>query len=159
MPHIALTQRQYEVLQLLLTGLSNREIALKLGLSVNRLKKLVGEIYLKTRTLNRLDLFRYAWANGLIATPQAHAETPQALTRQQRLILEALWQYSSQEELARHFGITTATVNYHLQMLYRKTGTHTHTQLLRYAIQRRWITPETMTVQHEYADTGSLSVR
>jgi two-component system, NarL family, nitrate/nitrite response regulator NarP len=50
------TNREKEILRLLSTGMTNREIAVELSLSEITVKKAVSEIFLKTGMKNRVSL-------------------------------------------------------------------------------------------------------
>lgn len=56
----ALNPRQLEVLRLLFEGLSNREIASRLGLSVSAVQNTLQQLYSKLRAANRSQLVRIA---------------------------------------------------------------------------------------------------
>jgi ATP/maltotriose-dependent transcriptional regulator MalT len=56
-----LTPREREVLRLMVQGVSNREIARRLVLSVNTVKKHVLNIYGKLNVQNRAQAIARAW--------------------------------------------------------------------------------------------------
>jgi HD-GYP domain-containing protein (c-di-GMP phosphodiesterase class II) len=66
-----LTRREIEVLRLLAQGLSNREIAARLVISVKTASHHVEHIYAKTGTANRARASLYAARHGLIGAPDA----------------------------------------------------------------------------------------
>jgi DNA-binding NarL/FixJ family response regulator len=63
----ALTPREYEVLELMAQGLSNKTIAARLGISDQTVKFHVGSICGKLGAANRTDAARRALRRGLIA--------------------------------------------------------------------------------------------
>jgi HD-GYP domain-containing protein (c-di-GMP phosphodiesterase class II) len=65
-----LTNREVEVLRLLAAGLSNREIASRLVISVKTASHHVEHIYAKTGTANRSTASLFAANHGLIGGPQ-----------------------------------------------------------------------------------------
>jgi HD-GYP domain-containing protein (c-di-GMP phosphodiesterase class II) len=69
-----LTSREIEVLRLLAQGLSNREIAARLVISVKTASHHVEHIYAKTGTANRARASLYAARHGLIGAPDASPE-------------------------------------------------------------------------------------
>lgn len=60
-----LTARQAEILALLATGLSNRDIATRLSLSVGTVERHLANLYTKLGVHNRVAATRYALAHGL----------------------------------------------------------------------------------------------
>nr|YP_009315839.1 Hypothetical protein ycf29 [Trichogloeopsis pedicellata]SCW24497.1 Hypothetical protein ycf29 [Trichogloeopsis pedicellata] len=54
-----LTSREYDVLNLVLKGMTNKEIALVLGLTVRTTEKYVSRLLYKTKTRNRTELAQY----------------------------------------------------------------------------------------------------
>jgi two-component system, NarL family, invasion response regulator UvrY len=62
----ALTGREEEVLRLLASGLTNREIAVRLGVSVKTIDSHRGHVLKKLRMRNNADLTRYAIRHRLI---------------------------------------------------------------------------------------------
>ncbi|MDJ0729118.1 MAG: response regulator transcription factor [Crocosphaera sp.] len=63
---VELTQRESEVLDLLTTGLSNKEIGQHLHLSPRTIEKNVSRLLRKTHTSNRAELVRFALDHHLI---------------------------------------------------------------------------------------------
>jgi pimeloyl-ACP methyl ester carboxylesterase/DNA-binding CsgD family transcriptional regulator len=66
-----LTTRELEVLQLVVRGLSNREIADELVLSPRTIERHLENLYRKTRTRNRAEAAAYAVSQGLVGEPPA----------------------------------------------------------------------------------------
>lgn len=62
----ALTTRELEILQLLASGLTNKQIALKLGISTHTVKFHVSAIFGKMGTNNRTETVRLGLQKGLI---------------------------------------------------------------------------------------------
>lgn len=62
---ISLTQREHEVLDLALSGLSSKEIADQLCLSKRTVDYHLGHVYSKLHVHNRVQAFRAAAGNGL----------------------------------------------------------------------------------------------
>lgn len=60
-----LTDREREVLSLLADGMSNGEIAQRLGIGVTTIKTHVGNLMAKTGTDNRVRLAMFAAEHGL----------------------------------------------------------------------------------------------
>jgi two-component system, NarL family, nitrate/nitrite response regulator NarL len=58
-----LTPRQMETVELIVEGLGNQEIALRLGVSLNTVKKSIYRIFDKLGVSNRVELVRYALAS------------------------------------------------------------------------------------------------
>lgn len=64
-PAQGLSEREAEVLTLLARGLSNRQIAAALGVTVPTVKTHVARLLARTRTRNRVGLVRYAFEHGI----------------------------------------------------------------------------------------------
>jgi len=62
----ALTARELEILQLLALGLTNKQIALKLGISAHTVKFHVSSIFAKMGTTNRTETVKLGLQKGLI---------------------------------------------------------------------------------------------
>ncbi|OGO25942.1 MAG: hypothetical protein A2136_01395 [Chloroflexi bacterium RBG_16_54_11] len=62
----ALTGRELEVLQLLALGLTNKQIAVRLGISAHTVKFHVSSIFGKMRTTNRMETVNRGFKLGLI---------------------------------------------------------------------------------------------
>jgi DNA-binding CsgD family transcriptional regulator len=60
-----LTEREVEVLRLLATGKSNREISAALVISLNTVERHINHIFQKTDVANRVEAARYADRHGL----------------------------------------------------------------------------------------------
>ena len=67
MERLGLTSRESEVLDLVTTGLSNKEIAQHLHLSERTIEKHVSKLLEKTETSNRVGLVRFALDHHLIS--------------------------------------------------------------------------------------------
>lgn len=66
-PGVQLSEREQEVLSLLATGATNREIADSLYLSLNTVKEYTSAIYRKLEVKNRTEAVRSARGLGLVA--------------------------------------------------------------------------------------------
>ena len=64
-----LTTREREVLSLICTGITDPEIAQKLGIDTQTVKNYASKIRLKTRRKNRTDLAIFAFYHGIVACP------------------------------------------------------------------------------------------
>jgi len=63
---IEFTAREQSVLELVVEGLMNKEIARRLGTTIRNVEKYVSRLFNKTGTSSRTELVRYALQNGLI---------------------------------------------------------------------------------------------
>jgi predicted ATPase/DNA-binding CsgD family transcriptional regulator len=68
-PPGGLTTRQAEVLRLLASGMSNKQIAVALYLSPATVERHLVTVYRKLRVTGRVDATRYAVAHGLVPVP------------------------------------------------------------------------------------------
>ena len=63
---IEFTPREQSVLELVVEGLMNKEIAKRLGTTIRNVEKYVSRLFSKTGTGSRTELVRYALQHGLI---------------------------------------------------------------------------------------------
>jgi DNA-binding NarL/FixJ family response regulator len=63
---IEFTAREQSVLELVVEGLMNKEIASRLGTTIRNVEKYVSRLFNKTGTSSRTELVRYALQNGLV---------------------------------------------------------------------------------------------
>jgi DNA-binding NarL/FixJ family response regulator len=66
-PHVRLTAREHEVLELVAAGLQNKEIAHRLHITLPTVKNHVHRILEKLRVKHRREAIRTAFENGLLA--------------------------------------------------------------------------------------------
>ncbi|MFN7714390.1 MAG: response regulator [Pseudanabaenaceae cyanobacterium] len=66
--HIEFTPREQSVLDLVVEGLMNKEIAKRLGTTIRNVEKYVSRLFSKTGTSSRTELVRYALQHGLVNT-------------------------------------------------------------------------------------------
>ncbi|MFB7373705.1 response regulator [Streptomyces sp. NPDC056222] len=64
-----LTERETEVLRLVADGLSNQEIARRLGISTATVKTHINNLFAKIGVRDRVQAVRYAYQHGLVAPP------------------------------------------------------------------------------------------
>ena len=67
-PAEKLTSRELSVLELTATGLRNKAIAEKLGISVRSVESHLGGVYIKLKVTSRVQAVLYAVSHGLVAT-------------------------------------------------------------------------------------------
>jgi len=60
------TDREKDILHCIYAGLSNKEIAKRLFISVHTVKAHIEKLFLKTDVHNRVQLIVYAFKNGII---------------------------------------------------------------------------------------------
>nr|NP_043176.1 putative OmpR transcriptional regulator [Cyanophora paradoxa]P48359.1 RecName: Full=Probable transcriptional regulator ycf29 [Cyanophora paradoxa]AAA81207.1 putative OmpR transcriptional regulator [Cyanophora paradoxa] len=63
---INFTPREQSVLNLVVEGLLNKQIAANLNISIRIVEKYVSRLFIKTKTRNRAELVKYALENNLI---------------------------------------------------------------------------------------------
>lgn len=66
LPRSGLSERELEIIELVATGLTNQEIALKLMISKRTVDNHVSNIFTKTGAKNRVGLVNWAMDNGKI---------------------------------------------------------------------------------------------
>nr|YP_009504678.1 putative OmpR transcriptional regulator [Cyanophora biloba]AWW13805.1 putative OmpR transcriptional regulator [Cyanophora biloba] len=59
------TPREQSVLDLVVNGLMNKQIAINLNISIRIVEKYVSRLFIKTKTQNRTELVKYALENNL----------------------------------------------------------------------------------------------
>lgn len=64
--HIEFTPREKSVLELVVAGLMNKEIAKQQGTTIRNVEKYVSRLFTKTGTSSRTELVRYALQHGLV---------------------------------------------------------------------------------------------
>jgi DNA-binding NarL/FixJ family response regulator len=69
------TPREQSVLDLVVDGLMNKEIARRLDTSVRNVEKYVSRLFSKTGTNSRTELVRFALEHGLITPPDQQRQT------------------------------------------------------------------------------------
>jgi DNA-binding NarL/FixJ family response regulator len=62
---IRLTRREHEILELLMEGCTNKQIAERLGVSSQTVKNQLSTLYQKARVSSRLELVLFAQRHGL----------------------------------------------------------------------------------------------
>ncbi len=71
----SLSEREIEILDLVATGLTNHDIALKLEISKRTVDNHISNILTKTKTDNRVELVRWALQWGKICLDQVNCCT------------------------------------------------------------------------------------
>ena len=61
-----LTRKELEVLRMVASGLSNREVAERLAISLNTVERHINHLFDKTKVENRVALVNYAHRLGLV---------------------------------------------------------------------------------------------
>ena len=67
---------------------------------------------------------------------RSHHEEPEALTDREKAVLRSLLQGLSNKQIAERMQIRETTVKFVLQTLFRKTGVHARSQLVRVALEK-----------------------
>lgn len=131
-----LSARQRQVLQCLLDGESEKQAALRLGLSAHTVHVHAQRLYRYFRTASRSELF--ARTRALTAPAgAADAQLLARLTPRQRQVLESFWEGDSEKQTALRLGVSRHTVHFHVQQLYRRFGVTSRGQLLARVPSRR----------------------
>lgn len=123
-----LTNREREVLRLLLLGLSEPEAAAQLGLTIRSCHQYVVAIYHKLRVHSRGELMaRFLEPDRLEA---ALARYVPLLGLRELVVLGALVRGLSEKEIADAVGLSRRTVHHIVGAIYRKAGVHTRAALI-----------------------------
>jgi DNA-binding CsgD family transcriptional regulator len=88
---IELSTREHEILDLLTTGLTNREIAQKLFISPNTVKVHLRNIYEKLGVSSRTEATLYAIEHGLVKVPGQEEKTTQSKENAPSSLLQKYW--------------------------------------------------------------------
>jgi DNA-binding CsgD family transcriptional regulator len=110
----ALTPREQQVLALLTAGNSTHEIATRLGIAADTVRKYTRSIYRK------------------IGAKPPRARNNQPLTGRQHQILALLAAGNTTPDIAAQLGIAPGTVKTHLTSVYKKIGARNRVQAARY---------------------------
>jgi two-component system, NarL family, response regulator NreC len=105
------------------------------GASTSDLVYAVREVAAGRRYLSPL-LSQRAIEVYLHHAPEAASDPLQTLTARERDVLHLLVLGGTNRDLASHLGISVRTVETHRANLMRKLGLRTHSELIRYAVQR-----------------------
>jgi DNA-binding CsgD family transcriptional regulator len=73
-----LTSRELEVVQLIATGLSAKQVAQRLEIGPRTVERYLDQVRLKTRTRNRVHMVAHAIQEGLIIGSRRHADPQRA---------------------------------------------------------------------------------
>ncbi|MDP9236801.1 MAG: LuxR C-terminal-related transcriptional regulator [Chloroflexota bacterium] len=104
-----LTPREQEVIELLSTGLTNEEIARRLGISLDGVKYHVSGIFRRLRVKNRREAASlHLGTDGGVLTPR------------EREVIELISTGLTNEEIARQLGISLEGVKYHVSGILRR---------------------------------------
>ena len=124
-----LTQREVEVLRLLVVGKSNQDVAAELVISINTVGNHVRSILNKTNSANRTEAATYAAQKGLLL---AH---PDGLSSREVEVLRLVALGKSNPEIAELLLISPNTVAHHVTNILNKTSTSNRTEAAIYAAQ------------------------
>ena len=111
-----LTARQSEIVRCLAAGLTNQQIARRLGISVGTVRKHVENVYTALGVTNRVAA---AELHDEFATP---SETTPVLTARQSEVVRYLAVGLTNQQIARRLDISAGTVRKHLENVYRTLG-------------------------------------
>lgn len=81
-----LTPRERQALKLLADGLSNKQIARRLGISEHGAKRHVGNVLAKLNCPNRTVAVTVALNHGLLAEEPAHQPDPAVVNLRRRIV-------------------------------------------------------------------------
>jgi DNA-binding CsgD family transcriptional regulator len=92
-----LSSREEEILQLVATGMTNREIAQKLTISPNTVKVHLSNIYEKLQVASRTEATLYGIEHGIVDVPGGEAETapPEELPQWRMVLDKYMWVWVS----------------------------------------------------------------
>ena len=92
-----LSRREEEILQLVATGLTNREIAQKLTISPNTVKVHLSNIYEKLQVASRTEATLFGIEHGIVDVPGGASETisPEELPQWRMVIDKYMWVWIS----------------------------------------------------------------
>ena len=92
-----LSRREEEILQLVATGLTNREIAQKLTISPNTVKVHLSNIYEKLQVASRTEATLFGIEHGIVDVPGGASETisPEELPQWRMVIDKYMWVWVS----------------------------------------------------------------
>lgn len=123
--------RQLQVLQLVASGLSNKEIAREAGISHETVKKHTAAIRRQLNLRNSRELLAYAHACGCVVSPfrAGREERLALLTQRECEVARLLGLGERTKVVARKLGISPATVAKHRENLLAKLQLRSSLQL------------------------------
>ncbi|HKE40141.1 MAG TPA: LuxR C-terminal-related transcriptional regulator [Casimicrobiaceae bacterium] len=138
-----LTKIELDVLTLLKVGMTNREIASKLGMTVGTVKWYMNQIFGKLRVRNRIEAF--ACACNLLALDESGIEwlppvpTPTPLRKIEYDILSLVEQGLTNREIAGSLALTVGTTRWRINQIFGKLRARNRIEALARARQFEWL--------------------
>jgi DNA-binding CsgD family transcriptional regulator len=124
-----LSDREIEVVQLCIAGASRAEIAQKLAISPETVKKHVVSLYRKTGTRTRFGLLHQYYASRAPSPPVATLRGF-SLSAREREIADRMRDGLDNGAIATDLFISVGTVRRHVRTIYAKTGVHSRLEFL-----------------------------
>lgn len=124
-----LSDREIEVAQLCIAGASRAEIAQKLAISPETVKKHVVSLYRKTGTRTRFGLLHQYYASRAPSPPVATLRGF-SLSAREREIADRMRDGLDNGAIATDLFISVGTVRRHVRTIYAKTGVHSRLEFL-----------------------------
>lgn len=113
-----LSQRQFEIYQLLADGHDPREISRRLAISTNTTKAHLSSIYRQLGVENRFAAINLSHNRMLL--PERPMKSNRALTRHEMKIINLIAQGLGNKEVARELNHSYNTTRAHLRKIFRK---------------------------------------
>jgi DNA-binding NarL/FixJ family response regulator len=119
-----LTKIEVDILRLVERGLTNRQIALDLGMQLSTVRWRLNRLFHKLDARNRIEAL--ARADALLTQPPNESESPlpratfERLGSTQLAILSLLRQGMTNQEIANHLAITLGTTRWHMNQIFGK---------------------------------------
>ena len=134
-PQDLLTQRELETLGYIARGLTKKEIAAELKLSVSTVQNHTHNVMSKLNIHNNVQLARYAVRHGLVGLPRQPAGVGlSGLTQRETETLKHVASGLTKKEIAALIDLSVSTVETHIDKVMAKLGIHNKVKLALYAI-------------------------
>jgi DNA-binding NarL/FixJ family response regulator len=129
-PFLSLTAREDTVVSMVLSGMTNREIADRLGRREQTIKNVVTVILKKTGTRSRAHLIARAFAETRSdAQRRTHVSYDRGFTDREQQVVWLILRGMTNAEIASDLGVCEGTIKNSVSIILKKAGARSRTLL------------------------------